>query len=57
MVKAFKVFGVKISYFGEMTHSHDTDEYDSDSSDVSVQNREDENEKCNNHFFVLFNCN
>ena len=49
MVKAFKVFGVKMSYFGEMTHSHDTDEYYSDSSDISVQSREDndffENEK------------
>ncbi|KAL4132413.1 hypothetical protein QTP88_009567 [Uroleucon formosanum] len=28
MVKAFKVFGVKLSYFGEMTHNHDTNEYD-----------------------------
>lgn len=41
MVKAFKVFGVKMSYFGEMTHNHDTNEYDSDSSDISVQSREE----------------
>jgi hypothetical protein len=49
MVKAFKVFGVKMSYFGEMKHNHDTNEYDSDSSDISVQSKEDndsfENEK------------
>ncbi|KAL4083894.1 hypothetical protein QTP88_029210 [Uroleucon formosanum] len=51
MVKAFKVFGVKMSYFGEMTHNHDTNEYNSDSSDISVQSREyndsfeNENEK------------
>lgn len=40
-----------MSYFGEMTHNHDTNGYDSDSSDISVQSREDndsfenENEK------------
>lgn len=44
MVKAFDVFGVKMSHFRNMSDSNDTDESDSDSSANSVQNYDLEDE-------------
>lgn len=35
MVKEFEIFGVKISYFGELSSRNETDENDSDSTHSS----------------------
>lgn len=40
MVKAFKVFGAKMSYFEKSSSSHDNDESDIDSNVSSFQSKE-----------------